>query len=641
MNKLFTSLATLALASTAFAADHDFSYTVDPAEGEVSMLQFVTMTFPNVDEIDINSSDDLTVLRADGSRVRGVDVSVENDNELAFVFGAEQTDPGTYTINIPAGTLAGYADSYAWMEDNPTDIVLTYTIGSQTPEAVDWTCQTDPEEGTVDELQNIYLYFPNIAMVDINTKSDIVLSFNGTPIDGVKISEEDTNLFCIYTAEPLTAAGTYTLTIAKYALCAFNDEESYPEDLPKELTFTWTIEGAATEIDFAYTPSLPTDEILAYFGELTLTFGNLDEVSCKADGVSVTFNGEAMDGVTVSADANKLTLKLKDALNFVEGKVEVNIAEEALTGNAGGTTGTNAAPITLNYNMATPVEYDLTLAISTPKPNANGQISAEKSLESIFFVCEKKNLMTAAGTEIEVSLKEDNGNFSAKGRLRKTNGLNANYTYFSVAFGKEPTYNGKYTITIPKGAFGTEAWTLDPNYGHSNDEIKLSFELTDGADHATYSLEPVAVDPEAGKYSNGKEISTITLTFADGIEAVNGASATLAGVTNSYAETAEFKAVDGGFAVSFANAPTESGNYVFTVTPGMFGDEGFVKNGTGKANAPISIEYTIDYTVGVSAVAADKDGAIYNLQGVRVNATIDNLPAGIYVIDGKKTLIKK
>ena len=536
MTKLFTSLATLALASTAFAADHDFSYTVDPAEGEVSILQFVTMTFTNLDEIEINSSDEITVLRADGSLVRGVDVSVENDNELAFVFGAEQTDRGTYTINIPAGTLAGYADNYAWIRDNPTDIVLTYTIGNQTPEGIDWTCRTDPAEGIVDELQNIYLYFPNITMVDINTKSDIVLSFNGAPIDGLKISEEDSNLFCISTKEPQTAPGTYTLTIAKYALCAFDGEESYPEDLPNELTFTWAIDGGAS---------------------------------------------------------------------------------------------------------ATPVEYDLKLAISTPRPNADGQISAEKSLESIFFVCEEKNLVTAPGTEIEVSLKEDNGSFIAKGRLREASGLNANYSYFSVAFGKEPTYNGKYTITIPKGAFGTEEWAQNPNYGHSNDEIKLSFELIDGADYDTYTLEPISVDPKEGTYSAGKEIATITLKFAEGVEAVAGASATLAGVDNSYAETAEFKAVDGGFTVTFASTPTEKGNYVLTVTPGMFGDEGFVKNGTGKANAPININYTIGNTVGVSAAAADKESAIYNLQGVRVNSAIGHLPAGIYVIDGKKTLINK
>jgi len=38
--------------------------------------------------------------------------------------------------------------------------------------------------------------------------------------------------------------------------------------------------------------------------------------------------------------------------------------------------------------------------------------------------------------------------------------------------------------------------------------------------------------------------------------------------------------------------------------------------------------------------AAATDGAVYNLQGMRVNADADNLPAGIYIINGKKVLVK-
>lgn len=290
-------------------------------------------------------------------------------------------------------------------------------------------------------------------------------------------------------------------------------------------------------------------------------------------------------------------------------------------------------------NSETPVEYDLKLAISSPRPNPEGQISAEKSLESIFFVCEEKDL--AAATGINVTLTEDNGSFSAKGSLRKTKGLNANYSYFYVSFGKEPAYNGMYTITIPKGAIGTEAWAQDPNSGRSNDEIKLSFELVDGADPDTYSIEPLTINPKEGTYRDGDEIATITLTFPEGVKAVKGASATLAGVNSSYAETAEFLAVNGGFRVSFASIPSESGNYMFTVAPGMFGDEDFVKDGTGKASAPITINYTIGTSAVISATAADKEGAIYNLQGVRVDADADDLPAGVYVIDGKKILIRK
>ncbi len=73
MKQFFTAIAAAALTVTAAQA-YDMSYTVDPEEGEVSMLQLVTVTFPNVDEIDIASKSSLTITR-DGQKVPGVDVS--------------------------------------------------------------------------------------------------------------------------------------------------------------------------------------------------------------------------------------------------------------------------------------------------------------------------------------------------------------------------------------------------------------------------------------------------------------------------------------------------------------------------------------------------------------------------------------
>ena len=43
----------------------------------------------------------------------------------------------------------------------------------------------------------------------------------------------------------------------------------------------------------------------------------------------------------------------------------------------------------------------------------------------------------------------------------------------------------------------------------------------------------------------------------------------------------------------------------------------------------------------IAVEAEDADGAtrtVYNLQGIRVNA--DSLPAGIYIINGKKVAVK-
>jgi len=44
----------------------------------------------------------------------------------------------------------------------------------------------------------------------------------------------------------------------------------------------------------------------------------------------------------------------------------------------------------------------------------------------------------------------------------------------------------------------------------------------------------------------------------------------------------------------------------------------------------------------ISAVEQDapEDAAIYTLQGVRLNAPVETLPKGIYIVGGKKVVIK-
>jgi hypothetical protein len=44
----------------------------------------------------------------------------------------------------------------------------------------------------------------------------------------------------------------------------------------------------------------------------------------------------------------------------------------------------------------------------------------------------------------------------------------------------------------------------------------------------------------------------------------------------------------------------------------------------------------------ISAVKqdAEENEAIYTLQGVRVNGPVESLPKGLYIVDGKKVVIK-
>ena len=65
---------------------------------------------------------------------------------------------------------------------------------------------------------------------------------------------------------------------------------------------------------------------------------------------------------------------------------------------------------------------------------------------------------------------------------------------------------------------------------------------------------------------------------------------------------------------------------------------------TNGGNLPIYVRFVSDGTSGIHSAAtapASKAAGIYTLSGRRVSATsTDQLPAGLYIIDGKKTLVK-
>lgn len=517
--------------------------------------------------------------------------------------------------------------------------LLAMAVGAS---ASDWTAEVTPAQGTVTELGEISLRFPAFEKKDleINSKNDIVLSYEGTPLAGIKPAAPGNGVITVAMPDgkPLTTPGKYVLSIAEAAICASNLTHTSSVDNPEALSYEWTIPTPADALDFDFTPSLSAEGYLGYFGELTLTFDKLDKVSYNGEGVTVGFNGNRLADVEVATAANKLTITLKDPLSSVEGTVNVDIAVEALNGEAGSKTGSNIKPIFLSYSMATPVEYNLTLTISSPKPNQDGQISGEKDLSSFFFVCEEKGLLAAPGKEANVTIKENDGDYEATGHLRKANGLNANYTYFSVDFSQIPAFNGMYTITIDCGAFGTQAWVEDPNYGRSNAEIQINFELVDGVSHDVYSIKPVKIEPEPGAYAKAKDIAIVTLTFPEGTEMAKGAMATLAGINSSYAATSRFTAVDGGFMAEFSPAPTDDGNYRLTVPGGSFGDAEFFATREGNASEPITIEYSISPLTGITVISPDYDGEIHDLQGRRVDPS--TRPSGILIIDGKKVIVK-
>jgi len=519
MNKLFTTLAASAVALSASAGVSFENYVSVPATGDVTEISSIEVKFPGCAEIEINDSESIYIVNANQEKVAGEPNVSYGTNVLTFTPDATITAPGTYRLCIGEWTLCGYDENYESM-DNPSEIILEYTIKSQGGSDIFGNPTVMPAQGTVTSLETITISFPDAQEVSLDDKSKVSLTHDGENIADFTIT--DGNELTIKLSQEMAAPGEYVLTIPANTLKDPNGTNSNQNDL----VFKWSI--------------------------------------------------------------------------------------------------------------LTPVSYDLTLTFNSPiKPNADGEISAEKQLTAFFFVSDAAGLDAASGTEDNVTIREINGDFEKSGHLQKAYGLYQDKSYFSVDFGSEPRYNGKYEIIIAKGAFGDAEWLANPEFGHSNEEIVLTFTLVDGADRNFYTIEPVEVTPSETTVDSGEKLREFAITFDTDVTLAADAYATLAGREADFNQTAAIETTDDSrtFKVTFDTVPSEVGVYVFNVLQGAFiGTE-------GNMSVEISKEYKIDGSNTIDAIVTENDEtSVYNLQGVRVDA--DKLPAGIYIINGKKVAIK-
>lgn len=638
--------------------ENKFAYTVSPEPGLVESLDKVTLTFTYTgwNNIKILDKSAITLTR-DGQPVTckaSEPISGRKNRIIVTNTSDDKTVAGEYVITIPAGCFRADVKGYeaADSEKNPEAIVLKYTIKGSTPDpgtdpgtggdvTGPWGYQATPTPGTVKELSEIKVVFPNWEEVDVNSTDDITLTCNDKAV-ATKVSSNGKG-FTMKLNEPTAAPGKYKVSIGAWALTGYKDltDDGYQTMEDNDaMTIEYTIEGEApATLDFSVTADPKDMSEIKKLDKVVVTFTNLDAVTVGQDWPAVMVGNSPLleNEYSAAVEGNVVTVTVTKA---VGGPADIQVIFPAgtVTGKKGDKTGTNAEDVIVNYTLIGGVEYDLSLNLSSPtNKNADGEISAEKQLQAFFFAADVKGLVAAEGTEANVTIKQVNGDYQRSAHLEKAYGLNQNYTYFKAEFGAEPTYNGEYEITIAKGAFGDKAWAADPETGHSNDVITLKFTLVDGRDTDVNTVVGT-VTPEAGTYDSFDKIATITLSFDEEITAADGAGASLIaenGILN-YNRSAEFVKADNGYTVTFP-VPEGMGvkeNFLFSVLPGQF------KNAAGHGNAEISLLYTVDKNSGVTDIAVSGDGKaeIYTLDGLRV--TGKTLTPGIYIINGVKVLVK-
>lgn len=241
--------------------------------------------------------------------------------------------------------------------------------------------------------------------------------------------------------------------------------------------------------------------------------------------------------------------------------------------------------------------------------------------------------------------------------------------YFGIR-GINKYVDADYTLVIPEGLLGNELWKNNAEEGkRTNSEIRIDFNVYKLAgcpreDKTTYDFEPEIGTPEVTKVKVGThkyDAVRVVLTFPEEVAVYSklnekGSVVDLEaeevpvepGMTPQrfeYTLTAtplsdDPKSVEvilRGKDIDFKNPHS----YRISFWSGAFGTKLWATEDycEDRANAPFDIEVNTGET-GIESVSVENsaDAPVYNLHGVRVYG--DRLPAGIYIRDGKKVVIK-
>ena len=163
------------------------------------------------------------------------EVSVAIDGKVATISVPEEIvkpldkDVDVVDITIPAGALVA--------EDGTYNKALHYSFKLvRKVDSFEFT-SISPEQGKIDELQNIDLTFPTACHIDAQDK-DVYLYKNGKQVDKMKVEKTDNNVVRLSTESAYTESAIYEVKLPKGLICDFNyDANASDKGLSKNMTY--------------------------------------------------------------------------------------------------------------------------------------------------------------------------------------------------------------------------------------------------------------------------------------------------------------------------------------------------------------------------------------------------------------------
>lgn len=650
------SVTKIQLVKTGFSS---FECTTDPVSGAVvknlsSVDVLLTMpesfmTGESTANIVENPAQWISV--SDGTTTYAVSSFEPGDpSETAIPFTLTLAKPitaaGTYTVNIPAGVIYESFPNADWSEFNRTaasrvnpEISLSLTVDP----TIVYKWSFTPAAGSDNDLPAadddpvvIILSLPEAKSLSEEAFTEAAgpwLTYNEVPVAKVDDAWEETGWSFTSTMDtygkPALAieistavfktAGTLSI-LADEGAFTVNGVEASPA-LEYSANF-----GEVKTYSYEFTPAARTE--ISDWKEFTLTFPEAKTVEIdEANAYVMLSQGMTWGTMTVdmTVEGNTVTFKPQSEGEPKTGGLTLYIGEGTFI--IDGVNPSAEISASWNYVRTAAVNFEWTASPSGKLVNEGwglyGAIVYDE-METVSLY-EPSQIVVKFNDEVLPALDWNNLDNMGKQILSEGNAIMVN-----VAGGilQDATTSGKLSVSIPAGALRISGKPNPEAIEHTWDVVayKDYTLVTDPADGATV-----------------REINTVTVTFPEAEKValhdnfVDGWISVYQGYSMIAKCTGVSLSADGVATVTF-DPITTAGNYTIKI-----GLACFYLDDAQESDA-CSIKLTVDPNMsGIEGVdAANGLYTVYNLQGILVlrDATYDEykaLPAGIYIVNGKKT----
>lgn len=642
--------------------------SVSPAEGyqeSMSLNDPIVITFP---ELIGTVSDKALPLYLDGTAKNGVTFTIGSDNKsIIGKFNVEQlmTTPGTYTLTIPEGfvhnALYNIEGSDAWNKA----VTYTWVVSNKKPD-------TETMKAAKELLKKTGVGYPSATSASRAALESAVAA------DDVPTDEQLETLMAAFYGETdveLPSTDKY------YKICGINDKGD-------KLYLSY--DGAAVSLTSNASSAYPFKAEKK--GENKVAFSTLDGKYLHLLTTSDKYTGSSSKNVTEAYDAsiNDLTLarfsidKVEDAKTMGKFSIHGSLGTDPVTSQA------VSAFDLLDFSLKMILTDPSYQALMFNDKNSNAFVfeeSEKPALESVDIdVSLDKTVISNTDETIRLTFTHDDGvalkagvspavtdakGNAVSGATATISAVENSTMDFDISF--SGLSDGTYFLVIPKGAF---SFAQNGKQVTSN-EYKASFKVSSKVDpDPTPDPLPSGFKhyqfwgklPKEDQEEYPADYLTQFIVYIDRAQSEGG----LVGNPNVKVQLKENWANklvgeghfevdpehtdDYNYAVKLVwDSPIDmvkirSTQYIFIIPEGAFGDGNYGKylqnsSSVSPSQCTVNESYTRCYDIntaltGINGVQTDDSSAkvIYDLQGHRVERVTKT---GIYIVNGKKTVIRK